>query len=113
MNAPGSRGIAFTLRWGAYLSAGLLAIGVLWLLTASDVPLQIGPAMPLRALGGQLAQGNPYAVMQVGLLLLLVTPLVRLVMGSVSYFGRDWRYVLVSLAALGLILLSVLLARGG
>ncbi len=113
MNAPGPRGIAFTLRWGAYLSAGLLAIGVLWLLTASDVPLQIGPAMPLRALGGQLAQANPYAVMQVGLLLLLVTPLVRLVMGSVSYFGRDWRYALVSLAALGLILLSVLLARGG
>ncbi len=117
MNHPTGRAtpwVALVLRWGSYLSALLLAVGVGWVMLEPDVPVQAGPPMPLRALGRQLAQRNPYAWMQVGLLLLLVTPLVRLLMGSVSHWLRAQRaYALVSLAALALILLSILLAGGG
>jgi uncharacterized membrane protein YfcA/uncharacterized membrane protein len=106
------RGIAFVLRWGSYLSAALLAVGVAWVATAADVPIQAGPAMPLRALAAQLLEWNPYAVMQLGLLLLLATPLVRLVIAGAGFARqRDWRAALIPVGVLALILLSVFLVR--
>lgn len=108
-----TRWVAFALRWGSYLSALLLVLGVVWVVADPDVPLQAGPAMPLKALGVQLAQRNPYAVMQLGLLLLLATPLLRAgVAGAAFWLQRERRYTLVSLAVLALILLSVLLLGG-
>lgn len=107
------RGIAFVLRWGSYVSALLLGAGLLWVATAADVPIQAGPAMPLRALAGQLAERNPYALMQLGLLLLLATPLVRLAIAAAAFARRrEWRQALAPLAALALIVASVLLVRG-
>lgn len=108
-----TRWIGATLRWGSYLSALLLLVGVAWILLASDVPIQAGPPMPLAALGGQLAEGNPYAVMQLGLMLLLATPLVRVAVAGVSFWlGRERRYTLLALGALAVILLILLLHPG-
>ena len=104
-----ARAIAAVLRWGSYLSAAVLLLGVLWVLRTPDVPLQVGPAVPLRRLGEQLAVGNPYAVMQLGILLLLLTPLLRIVTAAVSFeLAGERRYAVVSLVVLGLILLSLL-----
>ena len=106
------RGIAFVLRWGSYVSALLLGAGVLWVATAADVPIQAGPAMPLRALAGQLADRNPYALMQLGLLVMLATPLLRLVIAGAAFARqRDWRAALIPVGVLALILLSVFLVR--
>jgi len=105
--------IAFVLRWGSYFSAVFLLVGLGWVMVAPDVPIQAGPPMPLKAVGPQLRSGNPYAVMQLGILLLLATPLTRVVMASVSFWlGGERRYSLMSLAVLAVILLTVLLARG-
>lgn len=113
-SARSTRWIAFTLRWGSYLSALLLLAGLAWVLTAPDVPLQAGPAMPLGVLGPQLAARNPYAVMQLGLLLLLATPLLRVAVAGVAFWVNQERgYTLVSVAVLALILLSVFLVRTG
>lgn len=106
------RGIALVLRWGSYLSAALLALGVVWVALAADVPIQAGPPMPLGTLGAQLVERNPYAVLQFGLLLMLATPLLRLAIGAGALAARgERRLALAPLAALALILLSVLLVR--
>ena len=98
------RWIAGTLRWGSYLSALLLAVGVVWVAFDPSVPIQVGPGMPFRILGEQLATGNPYALMQLGLLVLLATPLLRVVVAAGSFWRRkEWRYTVVAL----LVLLSV------
>ena len=107
-----TRAIAAVLRWGSYLSAGLILLGMVLVLTSPDVPLQVGPAIPFAQLGEQLAQRNPYAVMQVGILLLLLTPVVRVGTAVVSFtVAGERRYALVSLVVLALILLSIWGAR--
>lgn len=107
-----ARWIAAVLKWGSLLSGALMLAGVLWIVAAADVPLQVGPPMPLEHLVAQLRAGNPYAVMQAGVLLLLLTPLVRVTVAAVS-FWRDGerRYALVSLVVLAIILASILFAR--
>lgn len=112
--APGklARRVALVLRWGSYLAAFLLLAGVVWVVVASDVPIQAGPPMPLGAMGGQLADRNPYAVIQLGILFLLATPLLRIVVTAACFWGEgERRYTLVSLAVLGIIVVSLLLAR--
>ena len=113
MTAPRSvRGVAAVLRWGSYLSAGIILLGMVLAVTRPDFPLQIGPAIPLRYLWKQLTTGNPYAVMQVGILLLLLTPVVRVGTAVVSFtVAGERRYALVSLVVLALILLSMWGAR--
>lgn len=108
--------VAATLRWGAYLSAAILLVGVVWLLAEGDGdrPIQIGPPMPLARLAEELLRGNPYAVMQTGVLLLLFTPLLRLMVAAFAFWmDNERRYALVSLAVLLMILFSVFLARAG
>jgi len=107
-----ARSIAAVLRWGSFLSAGLMLAGVVWLLLAVDVPLQVGPPIPLGLLLGQLREANPYALMQAGLTLLLLTPLLRIGVAAVSFWAQgERRYTLVSLVVLAIILTSILLAR--
>ena len=77
--------IAHVLRWGAYGSALLLAGGLAWLLLEPDIPMQIGPPMPLASLPSQLAAGNPYAFLQLGLLALLATPPLSTLLGGVGF----------------------------
>ena len=108
------RWVARVLQWGSWLSAGAMLAGVVWLASAPEVPLQVGPPVPLRLLAAQLAAGNPYAVMQAGVLLLLLTPLLRLGAAASSFWLEgERRYTLVSLVVLLIIVVSLLLARAG
>ncbi len=107
------RWIAGTLRWGSYLSALLLAVGVVWVALDSSVPIQVGPGMPFRILGEQLATGNPYALMQLGLLVLLATPLLRVVVAAGTFWRiRERRYTVVALLVLLSVAASVWLSGG-
>jgi len=105
--------VAAVLRWGSYVSAGCMLLGILLAFVQPDVPIQIGSAMPLAWLPKQIALGNPYAVMQLGVILLLLTPLARLVVAALSFWLEgERRYSLVSLTVLLIILASLLLSRG-
>ncbi len=107
------RWIAGTLRWGSYLSALLLAAGVVWVALDPSVPIQVGPGMPFRILGEQLATGNPYALMQLGLLVLLATPLLRVVVAAGFFWRiRERRYTVVALLVLLSVAASVWLSGG-
>ncbi|HXE76348.1 MAG TPA: DUF1634 domain-containing protein [Candidatus Xenobia bacterium] len=104
--------VAAVLRWGSYVSAGLMLLGVALVFFQPDVPIQVGSAMPLGAMLEQLRYGNPYAVMQLGVVLLLLTPLARLMATSASFWLEgDRRYSLVSVAVLVIILASLLFSR--
>ncbi len=107
------RWIAGTLRWGSYLSALLLAVGVVWVALDPSVPIQVGPGMPFRILGEQLMTGNPYALMQLGLLVLLATPLLRVVVAAGTFWRiRERRYTVVALLVLLSVAASVWLSGG-
>lgn len=107
------RWIAGTLRWGSYLSALLLAVGVVWVALDPSVPIQVGPGIPFRILGEQLATGNPYALMQLGLLVLLATPLLRVVVAAGTFWRiRERRYTVVALLVLLSVAASVWLSGG-
>ena len=106
--------VAAVLRWGSYLSAGLMLAGVLLVFAQPDVPVQVGAPLPLASLPTELGRVNPYAVMQLGVLLLLLTPLTRLVAAAASFWLEgERRYSLVSLTVLLIILASLLLLRSG
>lgn len=108
------RWVALVLQWGSWLSAALMLVGVVWFVSAPEVPLQVGPPVPLGLLAAQLGAGNPYAVMQAGVLLLLLTPLLRIAVAATSFwFEGERRYALVSLAVLAIIVVSLLLAQAG
>lgn len=53
--------------------------------------------------------GEPAAVIQVGILLLIATPVARVVFAVVAFWvQRDWRYVGISVVVLAILLLSFL-----
>lgn len=105
--------VAAVLRWGSYASAGVMLLGIVLVFFQPDVPIQVGSAMPLATMVEQLRLLNPYAVMQLGVVLLLLTPLARLIATSVSFWLEgEPRYSLVSLTVLLIILASLLLSRG-
>lgn len=106
-----TRWIAVVLRWGAYGSALLLATGLGWLFLEPDIPIQIGPPIPLAQLTSQVLRGNPYAILQVGILLLLASsPISTLVLGVDSAFRREHTLASVAFGLFVLIGLSLILA---
>lgn len=111
----GDRWIVFVLKWGSVLATVCMLAGVVGVLaTAGGRALQVGPPVPFRTLLSQLSQGSPYAVIQVGVLMLLLTPVLRLVAAVGSFWmKRERRYALVSLTVLLIIVFSLLLARTG
>ena len=63
----------------------------------------------LRPLASAVAHGDPAAIIQLGVLLLIATPIARVAFAAVSFLReRDWLYVAVSLTVLAVLLLGVL-----
>jgi uncharacterized membrane protein len=105
------------LRYGVALAAIVLIIGgVLYLKTAAR-----GPVPDYKVFHGQpeeltnvtetlraSAEFEPLAVMQLGLLLLIATPVARVVFSIVGFsMERDWLYVGVTIVVLALLLYSL------
>ncbi len=107
--------IAAVLRNGARLSTAIMALGVVlavWL--ARGQPLPPHRAIHLVDLLTRLLHGNPEAIVEAGVLLLLFTPLARIVVAVVSFaLERDLKYVLISLGVLAVVLLSISFAIAG
>lgn len=81
--------IAVILRAGAYGSVALFLLGLL--LWAISPPLGI-------------------CVMRIGLLLLMATPVLRIITLLFSYlYARDWKYALISFVVLLIVVASSLL----
>jgi uncharacterized membrane protein len=96
---------------GLAASSLLMVIGLIL-----DVALHRQMPTAIPDLGEMLARvlaGRPSGFLSLGLLVLLATPIVRVV-GSIAAFvyERDWRYAVVSLIVLLVVVLSVVLGQG-
>lgn len=64
----------------------------------------------LGSLWDSIMQGNPIALVELGLLVLIATPLLRILTALVLFTAeRDYRFILISLVVLGMVSLAVLI----
>lgn len=110
----GQRAIVFVLRYGSLAATLLMALGLAIMLshgagTAHDAPPHVSLArLWVGAIG---FEGDEIA--ECGILLMLLTPISRVV-AAVGVFlaRREYKYVLVSLGVLAVVLVSIGLALG-
>lgn len=98
---------ALTLRAGMYASFALMIVGLLWWIVAGSPSGQgsVGHGFALDRLLPELLQGNPLAVLNLGLLLLLATPALTLLAQIIAFVAeRNLRYAAIA-GLIGLILL--------
>lgn len=108
--------ISNVLRWGVILSATIIALGVVWFYLDGRGASQALATYP-RSLGGiaqQLGRGEPLALVALGLLLLLLTPIARVAISILVFaLERDWLYTVITIIVLLILLVSLALGRGG
>ncbi len=119
--------ISYALRGGVLLSAAVILIGIMWFGITRDtgyakvLPHHLSdllafhqtsgpgffPTSSKAVLMGALA-GKPYAIIGLGMLLLIATPVMRVAL-SVFFFlaQRDWLYTGITLFVLAVLLLSL------
>lgn len=105
--------ISQSLRWGVIVSAVIIAAGmILYLLTGdSGYPAGFFPTSILQVLG-DAARFKSFAVIDLGLLLLIATPIFRVAASIIAFiFDRDRPYVLITTYVLAMLILSLLLGK--
>ena len=95
------------LRWGMVLSLILMLIGLALGMIAGE---QEATVVPLDKIPSQLLELDPAAFLTLGIVLLIATPLAR-VIGALCVFirERDRKFILVSMAVLLSVFLAVIL----
>jgi uncharacterized membrane protein len=110
--------ISNVLRGGVLLSAGVIIVGVIafygeYITHGAEASLTTFPHT-LRGVAAGLAQGDPLAIIVLGLLLLLATPLVRVLVSIIAFaIEGDRLYVIITSIVLLILLISFLSGRGG
>jgi uncharacterized membrane protein len=105
------------LRAGVLLAAAVVLIGGLLYLNQTrgprpDYAIFHGEAAALRSPAGivrNISTGNSSAIIQLGILLLIATPIARVAFSAFAFFAeRDWLYVAVALLVLAILMYSLL-----
>ena len=95
------------------LAAGLLLAAGLAVAPAGGRPRPAGPPGPVRELPGRAAAGDGVALIELGLLVLIVTPAVRVAVLAGGWAAAgDRRFAAVAVVVLALLGLSVWLGLG-
>lgn len=105
--------ISYTLRIGVMVSSAVIAAGVLlWLFTGTTgYAAHSWPVGPGAVWQG-LLQARPYAVIDAGLLLLILTPVFRVGASIVAFaLERDRAYVLITSIVFIFLLIGLLLGK--
>lgn len=103
------RVIAAVLRFGSGLSIVLMAAGLVLLLVKGEADkLQSTGFVGLHSLLTGAATLEPAAVMTLGVLMLLLTPMLRVIAAGISFliFERDVKYAMISLGVLVILIVS-------
>lgn len=104
------------LRWGVILAASVTALGGLIFLFAhggrkADYSVFHGQPDALRSVSEVVLNAyhlQPEALIQLGLLLLIVTPIARVALSLLAFFKQhDRMYILVTAIVLGVLLYSL------
>jgi uncharacterized membrane protein len=95
------------LKWGMLLSLCLLVSGLLMAMVAGT---DAEGTLPLGEIPRGLLDLDPLAFVTLGLLMLIATPLTRVIGSLLLFIGeRDWRFVAISAAVLSAVALAVVL----
>ena len=106
--------IGKSLRIGVLLSGAVIAIGLILLLLKTPAGSSAGTAYGLLQIWHGLLLGQPDAIIYLGLLLLILTPIFRVAASVVLFFyQRDFVYVAITSYVLGVLILSLLLGKAG
>jgi len=111
----GGRAIVIVLRYGSLLATLVMAGGVA-LALVRGTPVGPGDSRPIHLdlLLLRLLRLEPLAIIESGVLLLLFTPIARIVAAIIGFaLERDLKYVLISLGVLTVVLLSISFAIEG
>ena len=129
--APGAAGadmgprvlVSSMLRYGVLLASAVIVAGLVFLL------IQVGPraflSMPktsisestdltsIRAVVRELLPPEPEAVIEAGILLLIVTPVLTVGATAIAFaMERDWQYVAITTFVFAMLLLGFAIGRG-
>jgi uncharacterized membrane protein len=119
--------ISEALRGGVLVSAGVILAGIVAFAVTQDtgytkvLPHHLpdllafhqasGPGFfptSLPAVASGALSGKPYAIIVMGILLLIATPVVRVALSVFFFLGqRDWLYVSITLFVLGVLVMSL------
>lgn len=108
--------ISHVLRGGVVVSAAIILLGMVWFYLQMAITGHATLAFPHTFTGivQRLAHGEPLAVVSLGLLILLLTPILRVAISIVIFaLERDWLYTVITILVLAILLISLLLGRGG
>lgn len=105
------RAIGRLLIGVTYAAAAVLTIGVLLMVAAAIAPLSGGPRLDPGAVLGDLASLQPAGFLWLGLLVVIATPISRVLAAAVGFEHQgERRMVGIALAILAVIALSVVTA---
>jgi uncharacterized membrane protein len=106
--------VAAVLRYGSLTSTLVMALGLALILIrglAVYPPLE-SPA-PVRVVVARALRFDALGISELGLLLLLLTPIVRIAVAAATFaLERDRKYMLISLGVLVVVVLSIVYAMG-
>ncbi len=107
------RWAAIILRTGMYASFAAMALGLIWWLAlgapgAGDLARS---GVPFEQIFPELFGGNPLALLDLGILILLVTPGITLLVEIGTYIAaQNWRYAAIGTIVALILLLGVAIA---
>jgi uncharacterized membrane protein len=108
--------ISHVLRGGVVISAAIILLGVVWFYLQMAISGHATLTYPhtVVEVAQEFAQGDPLALVALGLLVLLLTPILRVAISIIIFaLERDWLYTVITLIVLLILLVSLLLGRGG
>jgi uncharacterized membrane protein len=106
--------ISQVLRGGVILSAGIIGLGALdFFLHGGHAPAAAVP-YTLTSVWQGVLHGDPLAIIMLGLLVLLATPVLRVAVSILAFaLEGDRRYVVITTIVLLILVISFLLGKGG
>ena len=94
-----------------YVAVSLLVVGVVLMLASGTSPLSGGPAFHLADILPDILALRPEGFIWLGLLVVLSTPIVRVVVAGVGYGqDREWPMVAIAIGILVVIAVAILSA---
>lgn len=101
------RWVRVVLVWGMVLSISVMLVGLLMYAFSPNGHEEV--ALSLEGIVQGIVSGNPIAVIDLGIVLLIATPLSRVLTAlAVFLVDREVRFVLVSLLVLAVIAFAIL-----
>jgi len=100
-----NRTLHLVLRAGMLLSLATMLVGLAWYVLS---PGHATDVIPFESLLRELGGGNPIALIEIGILVLIATPFIRLLTALMVFaYEKNTRFVIISLVVISVVLLAI------